>query len=364
MMIIRRYLVKEIMNSFFGTTFLLLLIFGSEQLLSYMRAAAGGRMPLHLVFLLLSLQLPVLLTFLLPLSFFIAILLAYGRLYVDSEMAVLSSCGVSRRWFVRCASGFGMIIMLFVALLSLWLAPKMEEYSARIIAASKAEAMELLVPGRFSLVPNTNWVFYVASVNQDKKELQTIFAAEECPKILAPKVNNASSLGVLFANSAEVITDSRGRFLALKNGNRYNGIPGQRDYQIVNFKAYGIRVKPANAAWRTEENMLSTKFLWQNQNDLRYAAELHWRLALPIAALILTLIAVPLSKVKPRFGRYASIVPATLFYILYANLIFLGRAWLLKGTIPSLVGMWWIHALMLIFALCLYIDPNRLRWKK
>ena len=345
-MIISRYLTKEVLSAFFATTLLLLLVFISTQLLSYMKSAAYGKISLHAVLLLLSLQIPVLLTFLIPLSLFLGILLAFGRLYTDSEMTVLFACGVSIKALLLVVFRIAVFVSIGAALLSLYVAPKMEEYSAHVVEASKEDALGLLTYGKFNSVLNDKWFFYVEGAAADHKSLKNVFAAEKAG-------------GVIFSKGGYQHIDAEGnKFLVLTNGYRYSGFPGRRDYKIIKFGEYGIKFSQEKKTLNFEENMLPTKTLWQNRDKPEFAAELHWRIALVIAVLVLTLLAVPLSKVTPRYGRYFSLVPAGFCYILYANLMVLGRIWITKGTFLLAFGMWWVHVVMLSLGILLIWHQN------
>jgi lipopolysaccharide export system permease protein len=358
-MIVTRYLTKEIFATLLATTLMLFLIFISDQLISYLRNAAGGRLMMRDVLLLLSLQTPVLLTMLLPLSLYLSILLAYGRLYVDSEMTVLSACGVSRAKLFSVTFVFALVITFVVAILSLWVAPKMEDYSERIFLANQASALDLLRPGRFSSVLGGKWIFYIEKVQTDHKELQNVFAAEE-PSDL--KMSGQKPLSVVFAAGGYQKHDANSNFLVLTKGNRYNGLPGRKDYQIVNFREYGVRLNNVKNDRGIRENTLTTRVLWQQRNNPDLAAELHWRFALPIAVFILALLAMPLSRIKPRHGRYAALIPAVLFYVFYANLLFFGRALVGKGGIAMVLGMWWVHIVMLFVAVSLLLQ--QIGWRR
>lgn len=372
-MIISRYINKEICMTFIGTTFLLLLIFICGQFLSYMKAAALGSLSVHVVLLLLSLQIPVLLTILLPLSLFVGVLLAYGRLYADSEMTVLFASGISIRFLFKIVLIFATLVAFIVAMLSFWIAPKMEKFSATIVAKSQSEALDILVPGKFSSVAHDKWVFYVDTISHEaNKKLHWVFAAEKpdiekTPECLdknnanaLPECQDHQSLGVVFSKGGYQKIDEHGnKFLVLTDGVRYSGLPGTRDYQIINFREHGVRLDMGKRALRFDENMLTTLELWQDRIKPNFCAELHWRIALPLTVLISVLFAVPLSKVNPRYGRYFSLLPAVFCYVMYANLMFLGRVWLVRGTVPLWFGMWWVHIIMLIGAGILIIKTYK-----
>ena len=146
------------------------------------------------------------------------------------------------------------------------------------------------------------------------------------------------------------------KFVVLTQGYRYTGIPGTPDYQIAQFASYGVRVQQNAIPAKNRTEATPTLALWQQaRGNPDYAAELQWRIALPLSALVLTLISVPLSKVKPRQGRYARLVPAFLLYILYVNLLFASRAWIEDGVIPPTLGLWWVTGVMACIGLGLLL---------
>lgn len=361
-MIIYRYLTKEIYTTLFATTIVLLLVFISQQLVQYLRLAATGEIPPKIVALLLLLKLPVLLTLLLPLSLFLAIILAYGRLYADNEITIMQSAGVGYHDLLRTNIKFSIIITIIVATLSLWIGPTVSNYSDHLLSGSSPSSMlELVLPNRFTPVAKNKWIFYVDATSKDKKNLHNVFAAEQ-PN--AATLNSNTPLGIVTAQGGYSYTDKNtgDSFLVLTNGYRYAGIPGTNNYRIVKYDEYGIRVQQ-ESAWQQDESNTSTLALWQARTQRLAATELQWRIALPLSALILTLLGTPLSRIKPKHGRYAKIAAAALCYIIYANLLFLARAWLKKGFLVPIVGMWWAHGIMLLFAIFLLTRQNKRNFK-
>lgn len=349
-MIIYRYLTKEIYTSLFATTIVLLLIFISQQLVQYLRLAATGDISPKIVALLLLLKLPLLLALLLPLSLFLAIILAYGRLYADNEITIMQSAGIGQNNLLRINIRFSIIITIIVAALSLWVGPTVSNYSDHLLSgAAPSSMLELVLPNRFTPIAKGKWIFYVDAASKDKKDLHHVFAAEQPDE---KNLNSNTPLGIVSAAGGHPYTDkSTGdSFLVLTNGYRYSGTPGTNNYRIAKYDEYGVRIQQ-ETVWQQDESNTSTWELWQARAQRLAATELQWRIALPLSAFILTLLGTPLSCVKPKKGRYAKIAPAALCYIIYANLLFLARAWLKKGFIVPLLGMWWVHGAMLLLAI-------------
>jgi lipopolysaccharide export system permease protein len=363
-----------------ATTLVLLLIFISNQLVRYLQFAAAGEMSSHAIALLLLLQIPPLLSLLLPLSLFLSILLAYGRLYADNEMTVLAACGVGPDKLLSITMKFSLVIFIVVGILSLWITPKVSLYSDQILSGKTSNILEVLLPNRFQSINKGKWIFYVGAASRDKKNFQEIFAAEQpstSPEIASKpssepmaeasttKSSNQHPLGVVFAKGGyqKAGENKDNSFLVLTNGYRYEGVPGQKDFKIIKYDEYGVKILQAADTWKEDASNLSTAALWKKQStgDDRAVAELQWRISLPITAIILTLLGSVLCKIKPKQGRYAKILPAAICYIGYAQLIFLCRAWLKKGMLPSFLGMWWVHLLML--ALIIFLVSKQISKK-
>ncbi|MBA2654267.1 MAG: LPS export ABC transporter permease LptF [Gammaproteobacteria bacterium] len=351
--LIFRYLAKETYITMFAVTGILVLIFMSHQFVHYLSDAALGRLTPQAVLQMMCIQIPLLLGFMIPLGFFIGILLTYGRLYVDNEITIFNACGISKFELLLKSLSFSTIVILAVATLMLWVEPKMAWYRDRIIANAVASSpIEKVSPGRFQQVGN--WILYTEGVTRDHQQMANVFAAA----VPARKKNGDKmpSLDVVVAEKAyQKISPLKETYIVLANGNRYLGVPGKNDYQMVQFKEYGVRLPDKIPEMRRLEEFMSFTELWHRRNQPGGAAEFQWRIAMPISVLILTLFAVPLSEVKPRQGRFAQILPAIIIYIIYIDLLFLGRAWIEKSRISPQLGLWWIHALMLGLATVIII---------
>jgi lipopolysaccharide export system permease protein len=87
-------------------------------------------------------------------------------------------------------------------------------------------------------------------------------------------------------------------------------------------------------------------------------AELHWRIALPVMCIVLTFVAVPISRLNPRQGRYARFLPAIVLYFVYSNLVSAAKVWIARGTVPEWLGLWWTHILVILLALMFVYAPR------
>jgi lipopolysaccharide export system permease protein len=162
-------------------------------------------------------------------------------------------------------------------------------------------------------------------------------------------------LGTMVARQGFQETMPNGdRFLVLLNGTRYEGIPGQRDYRIVDFERYAMRIESAGAKQSLPNaRTLTTQALWRNPTTWNLS-ELEWRLGLPISAAVLALLAITLSYVNPRAGRSLNLAVAMVLYMLYSNMISVTNAWVGQGKLAPGIGLWGIHALMLLITALLF----------
>ena len=353
-MIIFRYIAKEVYSTLLASTVVLLLLVTSNQVVHYLTQAAAGVMPLYTVLHIVSLQMPLLLGLLLPLGLYLGILMTYSRLYSDREMIVLFSCGLSKAQLISMTLIFSALLAVIVGVLTLWFQPTMESYKQKILLdAATASPLERITPDQFFPLKEGGLVLYAQGLSRDHRRLQDIFVARK-----SNQTTDASSQAwdIVVANNGHQMIDptTRDRFLVLEDGARYVGIPGAADFQIVQYKNYGVRIQKNAIPASNRPDTMRTIDLWKNQHGHpKLHAELQWRLALPISVLILSLLAVSLSQVDPRQGRYGQLLPAFLLYILYVDLLFVSRAWLQRDQISSGMGLWWVHALMLCIALLL-----------
>jgi lipopolysaccharide export system permease protein len=351
-MIIARYITKEVVLTFLSITGILLLIAISNRFAMFLAKAATGELPVSLVFHLVWLYIPELLSFLIPLSLFMSILFTYGRLHADSEMTVLFACGVSWSYLSKITLILAAAIMLIVAVLSLWAVPALSLHREKALSEGEALAViHSMLPGRFQTIGEGNLVFYLEDINSKDNSLKGVFIAEQP----AQSGNNKGSWTLITSKSAQVEKEANTKdfYLVLKDGVRYQGQPGTGDYRVIKFDEYGRavqqEVEPVSAdILRVKESSA----LWQS-GSLEDMAEFQWRLSIPISVLILALLAIPLARVSPRHGRFAKFLPAIILYIIYYNLFTLSKRWVAAGTLPSLLGVWWVHLIFLIIAMVL-----------
>ncbi len=354
-MIISRYLKKEISYALFGVTFVLLLIFLSNQLVRYLKYAANGKIAANILLQLMGFEIPFLLALILPLGMYLGVIFTYGRLYTDNELRVMQASGLSTKRLFFITGSFGIVIAFVVAILMLWINPYVASAKNKLITKSMAREniLDTLIPGRFQVSPGDKRVLYVESISRNHKNANNIFIAEQ-----KEHTDRENSWAILSAKEGHQVRDvkTKDRYVVAGDGYRYEGTPGQNAYKIIQFQKYAVRVIEQVMGLKHEpQEMMPTKALIQEYSkNPKNAAELQWRFALPISALLLIFLAIPLSYIKPRQSRYSNIFPALLIYVVYMNLLFLSRDWISNKTISGSLGMWWVHGLLfcIILILC------------
>ncbi len=345
-LIIRDYIIKEIMRTFLGVFIVLFLIILSTQLLKSLSAVVNGKIPIDFLFALIGLTNIQSLTLLIPLTLFLAILLALSRLYKDSEMVALSACGIGPGTLLKCV----LIVVLSFVFLEIGLVLVMAPWASSKTQISeeefKAEAVvELITPGQFTLSSDSTRVLYAEQMPA-KSHLTGVFL----------HVNNTDSSSVLASSDANIVTnpDNNARYIVFQHGHRYDGSPGSLAYRHVKFQDYGVLLegKAIGKISFDRESLPSLKLL---QSDIiRHKAELQWRISQVLMMIILSMLAVPLSKSAPRQGRYAKMAVAIFLYIVYSNLLLVAMNWLKKGVVEPYIGLWWVHISFFILFLILF----------
>jgi lipopolysaccharide export system permease protein len=346
------------MISMLAVSSILLMVFMSGRFIKYLADAAAGKLSGDVLFQIMAYRFPGFLELILPLGFFIGILLAYGRMYLESEMTVLFACGVSERQVVGQTLVGSLVVMLVVGAMSLYVSPwGMSKVEAIFNEQRQATEFEMLAPGRFQELGSGDRVTYTQSLSDDKRELRGVFIAEFLP------AGDGLSLISAESGSQFVDEDTGSRFLVLKNGTRFEGVPGQLDYDIAEYEAYGLKISGGEGRVRRLDEAISTRALMES-TDPEHRATLHWRFSLPLIVPIITLLAVRLSRVNPRQGRFFHLLPAMLLYILYLGLLIVARDALAEEKVPEWLGMLWVHLLFLGLALWLQLGPAWLRRRR
>lgn len=313
--------------------------------MSYMAEAAKGEIEGWAIFLVLFYRLPEFLELILPLSLFLGFLLAYGRMYVEYEMVVLKACGMSQWRLVYLSSAPALFTALLVAYMSLFLVPQgFLNYNKILTLQYDRSPLELLTPGKFSTSDNGD-VIYAESINSDKNQITGFFSSK--------KTENHFVTIVAETGLRELDAETGAQFMLLKNGRRYELDKDSAKVNEVKFETYKFKLKePDQNKMRNRLQSTPTQDLLGSK-DKQEQAELQWRLTVAPMSLILVLLAVPLSKVNPRQGRFLKLIPAILLYLIYVGMILVVKNKIAEGVIDAFPGIWLVHFLFFFLALVL-----------
>lgn len=290
---------------------------------------------------------------LLPLGFYLGVLLTFSRWYRDSEMTVLAACGIGLGQLLKPVMLLAAIVGTLVAAAAFVLTP----YTSRAIAQVKAEGTQRpeltgIAPGAFTESTAGGRILYAEGVDDDgtmsRIFLSNVFGGR-------PRVILARSGQSYFDN----VTGKRR--VVLQDGWAYEGTPSQADYRVAHFERYSVWLdqKSIVPPPETIEGLPTRKLLAMPGVDA--AAEWQWRLAKPLHVFILALFALVLAHTDARRGRLANLFGAILVYFIYSNLLGLSQTLFKKGQVPNGIGMWWVHAVMLAIALYLFFQRARNR---
>lgn len=353
-MIIFRYILTSILQSTTAVAIVLLLIVTSGRLASYLAQASTGELAPELVFSIILFRIPDFLPLIIPLALFVGTLLVYGRMYIDSEMIVMSAAGVSRHTVFFYTLGPAMLVSVIVALLTLWAAPaSLVQVEERLEAAKNYHGLLFFREGKFQADRSGGNVVYVEKL-PSKNSFEGVFVVEQKPD---------NSMSLLIARNGSAASGDRPGFreLELFDGAIYEGSIGRNDFRVSRFASYRQKVYTGIEQERVDlkTDALPTLDLLDS-DDTRERAALHWRLSLPATVVVVSLLALALSKTDRRRGRYLTMLPAIALYLVYLVSLSGTRSVMENGEV-SMLALWLVHSAFLILALCLVYREEIMR---
>ena len=336
MHLIFRYVLRESFAAWLVVTTVLVVIFMSNQFAETLDDAAANELPRTAVFAVLGLTSLQFITWLAPIGLFLGILLALARLNRDSEMVALASCGVGPVRLLVPISVLTAVLSVALAWLSLIGTPE----ASRRVEAIRAQAQEsleigVLESGTFTSLDSGETIIYAQEAEAD--EIRDVFIQRN---------DGNRVVAIVAARGERRLEADGGLTFVLYEGRRYEGVPGERNFRIVEFAEHGMPVSVAER--RNEAPPVETRPLaiLAGSTDPEDRAELQWRISSPLSLYVLALLAVPLSRSRPREGRYARLGAGILIYVTYLNLLSIARAWVEREQVADWLGVWWVHALL------------------
>jgi lipopolysaccharide export system permease protein len=340
--LIGRYIFREAFGSWCVVMAVLFLIFMTNRLAEILGDAAADRLPRDAVlaiFALTALQYLMLLT---PIALFLGVTLALARLNRDGEMAALSSCGIGLTRLLLPIGGFALLLAIGLSWLALVLTPAASRRIEEIrFSAEQNVELGAIEAGKFNSPDSGETVLYAREVVGD--ELGGVFVeTQQEDRVIA-----------ILAERGRRFVDpvTADQSFVLYDGRRYEGVPGEGEFLVVEFDEHGMPIRPEEDEELVEAAAAKPTLDLLRSSALADRAELHWRASFPLSLFVLGLLAVPLSRTSPREGRYARLGMALFIYVIYLELLSITRVWMERGLVSDAIGMWWVHAIVALLGL-------------
>ena len=316
-------------------TAILLLIAISNRLVVLLARAVNSQFPLTAIVQAVLLIIPELLTMVLPIALFCALIFSQSRMYADNEMVVLFASGFTLNKLVRLNVNMAWVVTAMLLYCTLYVNPLLNHLRNKIAQEQYSSSIHLLItPGKFQSLLGGRLILYAETVHEGI--IKNVFMVLKNKKLGMPDA-------IVTAKVAKIDKE----ILTLYDGNRYDGIPGQADYKVISFAEYSKPlVLNSERLFERPEKLTVELLASTNLND---RVELQVRLAMPFVTLVLAILAIFLAKVNPRSGRFHNFIPAILVFIVYYNLLIFANKMMLQAKVP-LYSLWLIHLVFLLYA--------------
>jgi lipopolysaccharide export system permease protein len=342
--ILRRYLIRETLASFALVFGFILIVYLTSTGVGYLGDAASGKLAHGEIPGIMTLSLLGSLKLILPLCLYLGILVAIGRMRRQQELIAYAVMGLGTEFYFRNMLALGLLFAVAVAIITLLFEPWADRHVHTLEMIAKQEADIFgIAPGQFKELSGGQRVIFAQQVSEDSRNLDDVFL----------RVRVEEEEGVLSARGARIEDKAElgGRFVVFENGRRYDGRPGQADYTIIEFERYGLLIEPAareqDPTLDRNVSMMSTSQLLAARDALAIT-ELHWRVAMPLATVLLPLLAVALARNRAFGGPYATMLAGILLYLVYTNTLGIVKALAKKGEVVPEIGLLPVHAALLV----------------
>ena len=354
-MILERHIHREILEKAGWILGLLLLVLASNRFVEYLADAASGKLPAELILHMLGMKVLAMLPKVLPIGIFLAVMLAMSRMARDKELVVMYSAGISGNFqmatVARLAGRYAVLVLAVSFFLAPWAEGRVQELRDRAEVESDVTG---IAAGQFREFSKGDRIVYVERLARDGELMEDVFL----------QVRERNRLGVLTSDRARFETDPRtgSRYVRFEDGRRYLGLPGALNYQVTEYRAYAVLLQQGTPGTATDELEAIPTLQLLRQTSPAHLAELQWRLSAIIAALLLPLLGVAMNRFSFNEHRYAPVFVAVAIYFIYSNLLGISKTLCKRDQLPALIGLWWVHLLLVgVLFLILHL-PGLRRW--
>ena len=356
-MIIHNYIYRELLQKLMWILSLLILVIASNRFVGFLADAAEGSLPAEMLFLMLAYKMIATLPKILPISILLGMLLAFSRMSNDRELIILSASGVSKLFQIGVALRFAIVFCLFVSVITLYFAPWAEQRVHDLKERAKQESdISGIIAGQFKEFSKGDRVVYVQKPSSDKLSMEEVFL----------QVRKDAKLGVLTSDSAHFKIDKKSgnKYIVFNGGRRYVAEPGLLNYEITEYEKYAILTESAEQGVRGgKPGALLTTEIMGSENKI-HQAELQWRISLIISCLLLSILAILLIQSNTSERRYMPFLIGISIYLIYSNLLGIAKTLLSRDVLPAIIGLWWVHMILMAVLLIFYYLPKYRYMKK
>jgi lipopolysaccharide export system permease protein len=347
--IIDKYIAKELLTVFMSVYFVLLIIVLSTEIVHLLSWVTQGIIPVTAFLAYLMNSLFEFSVILIPLSLLMGILLAFGRLYSDSEMAAIMSAGIGPMKWYRPLMLIAVPTTLLLFVLLAYVQPIINYQRALLAAEILSQSqLDTLLVGQFNRASKDGAVLFLESEHAGNNKVKNV----QVDNVFFQQHRENTSYVDLAENTSSFYNEDGRRYMMMRNGMHYVGNAGEANFKIIKYKDYGIHIDRKQIKAQQSVKSKNIVELWQSKIP-EEQAELQWRFTVPLATIIVAFMALPLSHTNPRSGRYSKLAVALILYLLYSNLLGVGKTWIVQEKVPVWFGTWWVHIIAIVFTLVL-----------
>lgn len=349
--VLDKMIAKDLLKTLLSVWIVIVVIIVSRKFIKILDKAVEGHISNDTLLTILGLKTVTASISLLPAATFMALLMVLGRLYKDQEMSAIAAAGGGAGTLYRAVFLLIFPLSMLSLGLSLYVSPWAENRIEKIMHQDEQSSdIRGIAAGKFSEYSLGDLVFYVENITPDNK-MHTVFVQDR----------QKNKLSIINAEQSRFEDLPGGRYMIFEKGERIQGHPGDFDYVVEVFDEYAARIKERALSTYLTPNAVASSVLWKSTVK-KEITELQNRLVLPLGILLFAFIAVPLARISPRGGIYGSILLGFLIYFSYGNLSGVAQNWVIKGSIPTWPGIFWVNLLLFVIGLLLLANWYGYQW--
>ena len=329
--ILSKSLNMEVFRSSIGVLLIFFLLVVGSRIVGYFEQAADGNIDPGIILSVIALRFPDFITLLIPLSFFLGLLITIGRLNSEGEIHGYFSAGLSKFNLIKFLLPQAFIYFFITLVLSLYIAPYTKNLSKDLLVIDSFEEQIDAIQSDEIVSLDDGGFLYVQTADEGLIKGVKLFQVDE-----------DNSFIVI---SDELLTTEKDKAieLNLKNGSFYGGLFSESSKIISNFNNFNFEIDKNMS--QSNDLSLTKLFDYSSASD---QATFQWNISIPITILILLLYGIYISSSKPREGKFSFMLPGMLIYVSYLSLLILGREFISDNP-SSIFNLWFIHGLFILF---------------